>query len=427
MILIYTKTISSRLTYTLNVLFKYVMGVDYKLTTSLENFIVFDGPKLNYSEEKLEGSIKITPSRLLFEKEIKEQNIEVDFIKEIPYFFKTNEHEYDVLAASFWMLTRYEEYLPYKADSHERFPAEESLAFKNGFLKKPVVNIWVDLLQKRIQEQYPKYKLSTKKTSYLNTLDIDIAYVSRGKNWVSFLGGLIVDILKNKKDEVQMRLDFFKTRKDTYDTYDFIEVCAKEVKTQFFFLLGDKSKYDLNIRHSKKCLKKLIKRLSKNYPIGIHPSYQSNEQDERISKEIKRLRKITNLEITTSRQHFLKLEFPKTYENLIRNKIKVDYSLGFASQVGFRAGICNAYPFYNLEVEKERPLWLVPFQVMDGTLKSYLKLTPEEGIEEIKKLINEVEKVNGLFVPLWHNSSLSEKLGWQGWRVVYKEMLTLMK
>ncbi|ANW94790.1 hypothetical protein AXE80_00110 [Wenyingzhuangia fucanilytica] len=364
----------------------------------------------------------------MFEKEIKEQEIQVDWIDEIPFFFKTNgDLSHDIFAATFYMVSRYEEYLSFKPDIHERFPAENSLAFKNDFLKKPVVNLWVIVLQNKLTKLFPKIVFPVKNTNFINTLDIDVAYSYKSKGLVRFWGGFAKAIFSRNKEEIKQRKTFLMSQKDPFDAYDFISDCSKNIKTHYFFLLGNRGAYDTNIHHAKKGLKKLILRLAREHEVGIHPSYQSNKNSDLLPVEIKRLEKVLEKKVTISRQHFLKMSFPSTYESLINQGITNDYTLGFASQVGFRAGICNVYPFYNLHREQQRPLWLVPFQVMDGTLNQYLELEPEQAIKEVKDLIVEVKKVNGLFVSLWHNSSLSETGIWKNWQKVYKEVVGLMK
>lgn len=428
MIIIYSNFTSHRLNYTLDVIFKYVLGVDYKLTNNESDFKQSIFPKINYSNKKFDDSLRITPSKLLFQKGIEKQDIKVNWENDIPFFFNTNGiFSHDIFASTFYMVTRYEEYLPYQPDKHGRFKAEDSLAFQQGFLKKPVVNLWIACLQEKLQELFPDFNFPKKETLFINTLDIDVAYAYKAKGFVRFWGGLVKGIIKRDKADLSGRKQYLSSKKDPFDTYDFIKDCSENIKTQYFFLLGNRAEFDTNIHYKKKGFKKLILSLGKEHVIGIHPSYQSNSKPELLSKEIKRLEKILGENVTHSRQHFLKMETPNTYENLIRNGIYVDYTMGFASQIGFRAGICHVYPFYNLEKEEQRPLWIVPFMAMDGTLNQYLKLSPKEAIIEIKNLIAEVENVNGLYVSLWHNSSLSETDIWKGWKLVYKEMLSLMK
>ena len=99
--------------------------------------------------------------------------------------------------------------------------------------------------------------------------------------------------------------------------------------------------------------------------------------------------------------------------------------MGFASQPGFRASICSTYKFYDLELDTETNLNIHPFTYMEGTLKDYMNISPEEAINVIKPLIEEVKAVNGTFIPIWHNESLSDLKRWAGWQKVYEEMIKL--
>ena len=124
-----------------------------------------------------------------------------------------------------------------------------------------------------------------------------------------------------------------------------------------------------------------------------------------------------------SRQHFLKLTFPNTYRHLIQVGIQSDYTMGYADNIGFRAGIATPFYWYDLENEAMTNLKIYPFQVMEVTLKEYLKLSPEEAIVYVKPLIEATKAVGGTFTTLWHNSTLSETEGYEGWRRVYEAIL----
>jgi hypothetical protein len=157
--------------------------------------------------------------------------------------------------------------------------------------------------------------------------------------------------------------------------------------------------------------------------IGIHPSYGSNNNRPQLKKEIARLSKILNRDITDSRQHFLKLRLPETYRDLIDSDITDDYTMGYASYIGFRASICTPFNFYDLDMELETKLKVHPFAFMEGTLKYYMKIEPKQAMSMIKPLIDSVKNVNGTFISLWHNDSLNNKNQWKGWQQVYEEMV----
>ena len=161
--------------------------------------------------------------------------------------------------------------------------------------------------------------------------------------------------------------------------------------------------------------------------IGIHPSYGSNTNFTKLPKEIKRLEGITKREVTKSRQHFLKLTLPETYNQLADLGIIEDYTMGYASAIGFRASICSVFTFYNLDTESVLPIKIYPFAVMDATLLYYLELSPQASLIQISELIEEVKNVNGTFISLWHNDTFSNHKQWEGWQSVYTEMVKVAK
>jgi len=101
-----------------------------------------------------------------------------------------------------------------------------------------------------------------------------------------------------------------------------------------------------------------------------------------------------------------------------------DYTMGYAAEPGFRAGICTPFYFYDLDYETETKLLVYPFTVMDGTLRDYKDVGIEEAKAIIQSLIYEVKAVNGTFISLWHNESLSDQGRWKGWREVYTYLLS---
>jgi hypothetical protein len=111
---------------------------------------------------------------------------------------------------------------------------------------------------------------------------------------------------------------------------------------------------------------------------------------------------------------------PRSYNNILRAGITEDYSMGYPDQPGFRAGIARPYYFYDVSEDKLTDLKIIPFQVMDGTLYDYRKLDPESSKEVILNLINETKNVGGLFVSIWHNTSLLDNEEWKCWREVFE-------
>ncbi|MCK5168711.1 MAG: hypothetical protein KAQ75_02440, partial [Bacteroidales bacterium] len=155
MILIYTGKTSSRLEFILKFLFNDILGVESKLITDKEEFVSSDLPKINYSEESIEKSFQIIPTDLLFESDIIQKDIKVSNWVNQKIFFQTSEKSdipFDLFAASFYLISRYEEYLPFKADQHGRFEANQSLAGKYGFLYDPIVDQWACKLAELLKD-----------------------------------------------------------------------------------------------------------------------------------------------------------------------------------------------------------------------------------------------------------------------------------
>ncbi|MCK5028900.1 MAG: polysaccharide deacetylase family protein [Bacteroidales bacterium] len=415
----------------MNFICKDIYGVDYKLTTSMEEFVSSDTAKINYSEESIDGSIHISPINLLFETNILQKKIKVSDWEDQIIFFQTSENvdiPFDLFAASFYLISRYEEYLPFSADKHGRFEANQSLAGKNGFLQEPVVDQWVCKLGKMLNEKFPNFKPCERKFKYISTIDIDNAYAYLYKGTVRTIGASMRDLFKLDFNENIKRFQALTGEKDPFDTYGYLDALHKQynINPLWFFLVGNYNTYDKNLPLDNEAFQELIKEVCAVSEIGIHPSYESNESFDQLKKEFDYLSGVTGKPITKSRQHYLRLLFSETYQNLLKLGIKEDYTLGYASDVGFRAGTCTSFQFYDLYNEKATDLRIHPFYVMDATLNQYLKLNIDEAVELIAKIIKKVKQVNGTFISLWHNESLSDHGHWKGWEPVYKQMLEII-
>lgn len=426
MILIYSHKITNRLRYIFNTIFTDILLAEIDFTENTEEFENFNGVKINYSNNKENGGVFFQPSSILFETGITEQNISLFEYNGNKCFFsvgKDSSFPFDLFAASFYLISRYEEYLPHIKDEHERFIASESLADQNNFLNKPLVNIWVNEIANLIEREYNNFKFPERNFTFLSTIDIDNAYAYKNKGALRTAGGFLKSLTDGSSSE---RVKVITGKQpDPFDTFDY----QKEIHRQYnispiyFMLLGDYGVNDKNIPVKNQEFQSLIKSLADYYQIGIHPSYASNNNVEQLAKEIKRLQEITHRNTTKSRQHFLKLILPNTYRNLIENDIEEDYTMGYAEKSGFRASICSPYYFYDLDTEVTTKLKIIPFTVMEATYKYYLNNTPLEALEQITELMREVKNVKGTFVSVWHNESLSDEGIWKGWRTVYEQML----
>ncbi|HRY31803.1 MAG TPA: polysaccharide deacetylase family protein [Bacteroidales bacterium] len=419
MIAVLVPAFSPRLEYTLGVLLKHFAGEDYSIMTDKEAFLRADGIKINYTGEPLSSGIHVNPHGLLFEPGIQPVDVPVSSFRGIPVLFPAESgFPFDIFSASFYLLSRYEEYLPHTPDRFGRYKAEDSLAYRHGFSNIPVIDHWLKLL-------LPEGILPQQLT-LTPTVDIDVAYAYRFKGWKRTAGGFALSLLQVDFRAFTDRAMVLCTgRPDPYDTYDYIrEVHARRgLKPLFFVLCGAYGPYDKNIPSRHPAFSKLIGRLSETGTVGIHPSFASFDDPGKLEEELGLLAAMLGRPVTTSRQHYLRLSLPGTYRELIRLGITDDYSMGYAAVPGFRAGTSRPFPWYDLHREESTLLMVHPFTVMDGSLKDYLKLGTEEASSVISGLIQQLKATGGCFMPLWHNESFSDTGRWKGWRKVYENML----
>ncbi len=216
---------------------------------------------------------------------------------------------------------------------------------------------------------------------------------------------------------------------DPYDNFSYIEerIELNGSDAIFFFPTGDQGEYDHNPPHRDHDYGEIIRRYDRMFGSGLHPSYRSAGRPKTLKTETERYRNITGHHPERARHHWLLLNMPETYRSFADTGIRFDYTMGYADEPGFRAGIARPFPFYDLSREKCTALTIVPFQVMDGTLRQYLHLSPDAALAVIRSLIDTTRSAGGLFVSVWHNTSLTEGNGWEGWRRVFEETLLLQR
>lgn len=433
MLLIYTHKLTPRVRYIFKHIVTRVLKVPIDFTTKVEEFVAHSGPKLSYTKVALGKEFFIKSHDLLFQQGIRDIEITVQPWKNVPCFFYQGEKSdipFDIFSASFYLITRYEEYLPHIKDTYGRYKATESIAFKHDFLEKPIIDIWAYLFLEELKERYPDFEYKKREYKYISTIDVDNAYAYKHKSFVRTVGGFLKDTyhlkILNLWDRFAVR---FNLKKDPFDTFQKIINLKKEhdIRTIFFFLIGDYTTYDTNVSASKAKFKLLIKDMVDYARVGLHPSYYTMNDAVMLKKEKERLEAITNLPIKRSRQHYLRFSLPDTYQKLIDLEIDEDYSMGYASHAGFRAGTCTPFYFYDIDFEIQTPLKVFPFAVMDTTLNDYMKLTPKQALGKIRDLKNEVKNVNGVFITLFHNESLSGYQRWRGWSRLYGSTLKIVK
>ena len=408
------------------------MLISYNITNNKEEFLNYEGPKLNYSDKRLKDELFIQAHSLLFE--LNYYFIEITYHHFYDFhglFLSSSDADlpFDPFAASFYLVTRYEEITDDVKDQHDRFLPSHSIASKYNFLDEPVIDQWAFLIKKKILEKYPNTNFKERNFQFISTLDVDQAFAFKNREAFRIIGSFIRCLIQLDFYEISRQISVYTgSSKDPFDTFDYIEDIHRkyDLTPIIFILFGRYGKYDKNIPTSNQEFKELIRYMSQYAEIGLHPSYTSNFDFLLLKEEMKKLAVVSNKWIKTNRQHYLKLSIPDTYYNLIKIGITTDYSMGYARAAGFRAGTCTPFNFFDIKKNMELDIQVFPFHIMDRALQKYLNMQPKEALQKIEKIVNNVKKVNGTFVSLWHNDALSNYREYKGWRNIYKRMFEIV-
>lgn len=426
MLLLHSKSITPRLQYIVNFFSQELFDEPILLTSSKPYYIKYQGPKINYHFEELcDDEFLVSPVSLLFETDIREQYIscfEINFHKA---FFQTpGDIHFDIFAATFYLLSRYEEYLPHEPDSHGRFMHTNSLAFREGFLNQPLVNIWLQEFKTALQTKFPRLKFKGRQFANVITYDVDIAYSYRHKGFWRNIGGTVRSMLRGEWSLIRERwLVLFKVKRDPFDCFEWLDALHLycRIKPYYFFLVARKpSKYDKNVSTSSRPLRELIEYYASTYNVGIHPSWQSSENEALLREEIEWLEVIGDKKIRASRQHYLRFSLPGTYRRLINEGIEKEFSMGYGTINGFRASVSSPFNWYDLEREEETDLAIYPFCFMDANVFYKTKSSPKAAYGELMQYYDAVKKVNGMFITLWHNHLLGSDRHTAGWSEMFE-------
>lgn len=420
MFIVFTQHISTRLEY----IVKTIFGNETIVTRDVLKFSNSSLQKINYSSTNFNSdSLWIVPIGLLEQNTIENQDITCFEWNGLTVFFKSKGTvPFDFFSAAFYLLTRYEEYFEgYKKDDYGNYHHENSVAYKENFLHLPIINLW-------LKEIVNIGKFSTEKSSFkvLPTYDVDIAFAYKNHSFLKNIGGFVKDILHKRGTFIERLRVLLNYQKDPFNVFSWLENLHSQQQLQpiyFFLVASNKSKFDKNVPAKSKGMIELIKQIAKKNVIGIHPSFVSNTNKQIVESEIKSLAKITNTKINISRQHYLQLSFPITYQTLLELGISEDYTLGYGTKNGFRASYAKPFFWYNLKEEKQTSLLLHPFCYMDANSIFEQKLSAETALQEMEHYYEIAKKVDGSFIFIMHNHFLANQTKWNMWRATYEKFL----
>lgn len=319
----------------------------------------------------------------------------------------------DIWASAFFMLTRWEEYCSPARDEHGRFPADESTALKHNFLHRPVVNEYAEMLRRIMEHQ--KFDTTPKKARFQPILTHDIDILQSNSKLKSIAGDLL------KRHDLRLALSHSGEPRNVYDTFNFLMDQSEMAGTQsiFFFMASDhRLGHSGNYLSTKKFATTIETIRHRCHTIAFHAGHGTADNPQQYADELDLLRRKTGLDITFSRQHFLKFNVPTTFNTLENNGIQTDFSLGYSQCEGFRCGTGNKFRVFDIIGRKTLNISEQPLIIMDSTLNLTKHLSPDDAEKLIIKYLDMAQRYNMPITLLFHNTSFDNYL-WKGWKQLY--------
>ena len=376
MLLVYTPKITPRISYIFKHIFENMLDLSVTFSTAVEVFVAHPGPKMSYTSKSLGDKFNITSHSLLFERGVIDRDITVYDWEGIPAFFKTDDNSpipYDIFAASFFLLSRYEESIHKIKKTNELFDSTQSLAFEEGFLEIPLVDIWVFRLHKIMASFFAEiepYKKKSPKKELL--IDVPLAFRYRHRSFlvsveIFFKSIWQLDLLKIFNQlMVLLRLE-----DDPYDSFDSWVIWLKDsnLKPKVFFRFANSSTYESSISIFNRRLHSIIKKTGDNFMLGLLLSVKSHLKPElALNQEKKGFQGLTNRQVKMSRVPNSFRQLSLLYRDLVEFEFLDDYSMGYSNTIGFRASTSAPFYFYDLANEFKLPLKIHPVVASESVI-----------------------------------------------------------
>lgn len=336
----------------------------------------------------------------------------------------------DIFGSCFYMLSRYEEIVCTSRDEHMRFKANESTAYRESFLTRPIVNEYLEILWSCCLQLWPNLERKKRAFKMRVTADVDQPYAAGVKSFTRQLKQIGGDLIKRRsaRKAFVSALNYACTR---YGNYRFdpqlnmfpwmMSVNESAGNAIDFYFITDHTDSVMDGCYSmdEEVIRRLVRDIfQRGHAIGLHPSYHTFQSPQQLNKEVAVLMDVLDCENITQdiiggRQHYLRWDPTLTAVNWSHSSLNYDSSLGYAEHAGFRCGTCYEYRLYDaigrrpLDV-MERPLIAMEVSFFSS---SYMGLgVSDEALHYMQKLKKTCQLFDGEFVLLWHNSTFpSEK------------------
>jgi hypothetical protein len=329
----------------------------------------------------------------------------------------------DLFGFIFFMLSRLEETKNTELDNHSRFMAKSSTAYKLGFLNRPIVDEYVELLWSMMKYLWPEIKKKEATTEIIVGCDVDTPFDCSSKSVSNLIRPLAGDLIKRRNlnqalTRVRRYFSFHRELEinknlDPFYTFDYyMDVVEKAgLKATFFFIPDSKQPmngcYDLE---DKKILLLIKKITSRGHSIGLHGSYQSYSDRDILLNGKEKLYSVLNSigisePLIMNRQHYLRWDVKTTPDLLEEAGVDIDYSGGYADHAGFRYGTSKQFNLWSWKQKRMLNVVEQPLVIMECSIFDYQNLTYcDDTMNYLINLKKASMGYGGNFQLLWHNS-----------------------
>jgi len=426
MLLIFTQKNTPRIAYVFKHICTRILGLEVNFTSVIEEFISYTEPKASYGKQPLGNELFFQSHGLLTQQGFETIDIVVKEWDSTKCFFSVSDKSalpFDIFSASFYLLSRYEEYLPHVKDAMGRFPATESIAFQENFLQDPVIDIWAYKLKDLLISVFPGLYFTNHKMKVHTIVEAKqpFAYKQRGffRTSIGYVNDLFKFKIGNILDRTRVILGL---RSDPLDTFKWMINVAKRSKSRLtvFFLLGEALIFEEGLNTHRQKFNYLVKFVADYKEVGLMISFEALTNSDIQKKEKKQMEEMTNRSLLSSINAQFLVSLPDVYRNLLEMEIENDFTMFYENTNGYRAGTCTPFLFYDLDYEIKTPLIIQPVAISTTAFK---KNTPEEINNTINTMFSSVENLNGTFIMLFSNKDFSSSERNKIWRSVFSEKL----
>ncbi|WP_293313250.1 DUF7033 domain-containing protein [Pedobacter sp. UBA5917] len=415
-LIIFSNILTPRIKYIFNFIFKDILKTEVEFTGNSQYFLQCPQVKISYGEQPIGDELFFKSTALLFSNKLEEIKLKTISFGgyQAPFPVEDSALPFDVFAAAFFMVSRYEEYLHQKKTEEEFKPAK-SLQHKWKVLDKPVIDEWALMVKSIIKKKYPSFKFHEKKFRQQPTIHFNML-PSVPKGFINQTRFVFSALFKKENNYLSAKFDRLTgvgiNNEQVLESVNKLTI-AKKNSPLYFVGFPEVPMDYIKING--------VSKNSDDRSLGLfRPCASDKQKMAEIKEGLVKLKKIHPVAIPLTSQQLEVLKFPICYLNILNSGITADYSMGYNNEPGFRAGTCTPFNWYDLQLEKVTPLVVNSYCLTDYILQY---LATQSATKTLHQYIDAVKVVNGTFYSSWSLKSLSDHPKYRKLRSLFVEML----